>query len=82
MVNTRGAIKDLAVSVRMVSEMPMTGTDVLGFWSALGFSHVRESLKTGLQYTVPTSSLPVQVGPTPPIPLPPKLLVGNTTSHA
>ena len=60
-LNTRGAIKDLKVSVRLVNEVPMSGTDVLGFWDALGFAHLQEAVKSGQQYTVPTTPLPVKV---------------------
>ena len=64
-LNTRGAIKDLKVSVRLVNETPMEGTDVKGFWESLGFQHERESAKTGQHYTIHTlGALPVHVSTT------------------
>lgn len=63
-MNTRGAIKDLKVSVRLVNESPMEGADVKGFWESLGFQHERESVKSGLRYTIQTlGPLPVHVSP-------------------
>lgn len=63
-LNTRGAIKDLKVSVTLVNETPFKGTDVKGFWEALGFHHERESVKSGVQYAIHTlGSLPLHVSP-------------------
>ena len=63
-LNTRGAIKDLKVSVRLVTETSFKGTDVKGFWEALGFHHERESVKSGVQYAIHTlGSSPLHVSP-------------------
>lgn len=62
-LNTRGNIRDLAVSVRLVNEVPMSGTDVKGFWQALGFQHRHESIKSGLKFSIDMTPRPVLVSP-------------------